>query len=743
MSEGWKQVWADIRHALGAPATEEREDKSVDEHRSTGAGEHGSELVLEAQPEQGAAARGGEEAEGTLLDSLAPEVGVAQPESREAEGWADGALAMEESAELAEGDADDLAEAVPEKRSWLPTALVIGVVAVAIFFWLRNPLAARPPAANVIATYDGGQITVEDVQQHLALLAPEEFLRQQLQNVEGYSFLINEMLTDALVKRWAAERKADRDDKFQHSMKHITEEMNLDQLHDQMHQQQVGVTEADILAYYNANRQQFGDQTLAQARDQILATLEAQREEGFVQDYINRLKENATISRDFALLAVPEPTEAELKDYYQANLDQYLLPAQAVVDEIRVSVGQDEAAAQDKANQALTRLRAGEEFAAVAADLSETPVSEQGTLIQKGQRDPTYDEVVFNLDIEEISEVFRAGDAFYVARLRSSQPERRQSLDEARTQVYQAVLAQKEAAWFKENANRTLFTIHGERYTLGEFWQEYQELPPTFLVNYQGAEGRQALAERLIERLLLVEDSYDQLLEAENKDELDETRLRVLTQMMEQEEVDDKIEVTDEELQAYYEEHKTELTPPPQARVRAIIIALGQTEAERKQAWNKANEAYQKLVPGLLQSGADFAEIARQYSEDEVTASKGGEVDGWIGEGPDLLAELAEHPFHQQILQLNEGEISQPFEWEGAIYIVQVLERKEKEPLTFEQAKELLREELRLKKHEELSAQLSQKLLEQANVKVYTEVLQTLIAAQTSTGPTSTLTTSE
>lgn len=734
MSEGWKQVWADIRHVLGAPAAEGREDESVEEQ--------GSGLVPETQPEPGAAAVGGEEAEGTLLEPLVSEVGVAQPESREAEGGADEALALDESTEFTE-DADDLAEAAPEKRSWFPPALVIGVAAVAIFFWLRNPLAARPPAANVIATYDGGQITIEDVQQHLALLAPEELLRQQLQNVEGYSFLINEMLTDALVKRWAAERKADRDDKFQHSMKHITEEMNLDQLHEQMHQQQVGVSEADILAYYNANRQEFGEQTLAQARDQILATLEAQREEGFVQDYINRLKENATISRDFVLLAVPEPTEAELKDYYQANLDQYLLPAQAVVDEIRVSVGKEAAAAQDKANQALTRLRAGEAFAAVAADLSETPVSEQGTLIEKGQRDPAYDDLVFNLDVEEISEVFRAGDAFYMARLRSSQPERRQSLDEARAQVYQPVLAQKEVAWFKEKANRTLFTIHGERYTAGEFWQEYQELPPTFLANYQGAEGRQALAERLIERLLLVEDSYDQLLETENKEQVEEARLKVLAQMMEQEEVDDKIEVTDEELQAYYEEHKNELVPPPQARIRAIIILLGQTEDERKGAWDKADEAYQKLAPGLLQPGADFAEIARQYSEDEATANTGGEVPGWVGEGPDLLAELAEHPFHQQILSLAQGEISQPFEWEGAIYIIQVLERRESEALTFDQAKEILAEELRLKKHDELSAELSQKLMEQANVKVYDEVVQTLLAAQTSTGPTSTVTSSE
>lgn len=175
-----------------------------------------------------------------------------------------------------------------------------------------------------------------------------------------------------------------------------------------------------------------------------------------------------------------------------------------------------------------------------------------------------------------MSEVFRAGDAFYIGRLLSLEPARRPSLDEVRAQVHQVVLAEKEAVWFEENANRTLLTIDGKRFTLGEFWREYQELPLPFVADYQ------ALAERLIERLLLVEDSYDQLLEADNQDELEEIRLDVLAQMMEQEEVDDKVEVTDEELQAYYQQHRVDLVEPPQARIRQIVIRLGQTEDEQQ-----------------------------------------------------------------------------------------------------------------------------------------------------------------
>jgi parvulin-like peptidyl-prolyl isomerase len=566
------------------------------------------------------------------------------------------------------------------------------------------------------------------------MLVPDENQQGQFQNIHGYRLVIQEMVTDELVRRWAAEREADQDENIQHVMQHITEEINLDELHAQMHQGQMGVTEGDIQAYYDANRDQFGDLTVTQVRDQIRTTLQSRQEDQFVQNYIDGLKEKAAITRDFDLLAVPEPIEQELNDYYRANQAQYLLPARAVVNEIRIPVGDDEAAARQQAEKSLARLRSGETLALVANDVSQSPLIEGGLTVIKGQRDPAYDEVVFNLDEGQYSQVFKAGDAFYIARLQSKESERQQSLDEVRTQVRQAVLAEREAAWFEERANQTLLTINGKRYTVGEFWQEYQELPVTFVTGYQGVEGRQALAERLIERLLLLQDSYDQLLDVENQDELEEMRLDILAQMMEQEEVDDKIEITDEEIRAFYEQHKSvELMEPPQSRVRQIMIRLGQTEDEYQKAWEKANEAYGKLVPGLFQEGADFAEVAREYSEDEATAAQGGEVPGWIGEGPDLMAEIVEHPFHQQVLQLSTGEISRPFEWNGAVYIIQALEQTEPRPLAFEEVKEILREELRLQKHQELEAQLSERLLGQANLTVYNQALQTLVEGQAQT----------
>ncbi|MBX3011874.1 MAG: peptidyl-prolyl cis-trans isomerase [Caldilineaceae bacterium] len=697
MHASWKQIWHDIRTALRDPA-----QQKPDAAAATALPPPDRATVTSAVPD------------------AAPIVAAPAPANL---------------VEAASGGDFPVSNA---RQPWGVWGAGVGVVlTVAILLWLSGWGAQEPtpPAPNVVATFTGGQITIEDLQQHWALFVPATTAPAEGRDLEMYRMVLQEMISDQLIRQWAATRKADGDEKLQHVMKHITEEINLDELHTQMHKDQMGVAEGDIQAYYEANRAQFGDQTLSQAREQIRSTLEATQEDQFVANYIKGLKDKATITRDFDLLVVPEPTERTLQTYYTANLDQYMQPAQVVVDEVQIPIGTNEPLARQTADKALVRLRAGEAFTTIittTAVLGSLSLPSRGVSVRAGTRAAPYDEVVFNLDLNELSDVFRSGDAFYIVQLRSRRPERQATLDEVRTQVRQAVLQEQMRMWFDQNADRTLFTIHGKRYTVGEFWLEYQELPATFLAQYESNEGRKQLAEQIIERLLLVEDSYDRLLTNGKESELEEIRLDVLAQMMEQEEVDDQLTVTDEEVQTYYDENQAMLVTPPQARIRQILIRLGQTEDERQRAWEKANAAYQKVAPGLFQQGEDFAEVARQYSEDAATAANGGEVAGWISEGADLFAELTEHPLHQQLLALAVGDISPPFEANNAIYLIQVLERQAPQPLIFDEIKELLREELRAQKHDERLHQYQEKLATEANVTIYDRVL----GAAFGTGPT-------
>ena len=130
----------------------------------------------------------------------------------------------------------------------------------------------------------------------------------------------------------------------------------------------------------------------------------------------------------------------------------------------------------------------------------------------------------------ELGSVFRAGDSFYIVRLSELKLARTQSLPEVQQVVTAAVVQQMEGDWFEINGEKTLFTLKGQRYSLEQFYKEYQELRLSAQREYAGPDGRKKLAEALIDRMLLVSDTYDQLLDVKTKPLADETRLRLLRQ---------------------------------------------------------------------------------------------------------------------------------------------------------------------------------------------------------------------
>ncbi len=84
------------------------------------------------------------------------------------------------------------------------------------------------------------------------------------------------------------------------------------------------------------------------------------------------------------------------------------------------------------------------------------------------------------------------------------------------------------------------------------------------------------------------------------------------------------------------------------------------------------SDALQKLaqLKARIQGGDDFGELARSHSDDRGTAAKGGDL-GWVNPG-DLVPE-----FEQVMNGLKEGEISDPFETQYGVHIVQVIARRQ------------------------------------------------------------------
>ncbi len=144
--------------------------------------------------------------------------------------------------------------------------------------------------------------------------------------------------------------------------------------------------------------------------------------------------------------------------------------------------------------------------------------------------------------------------------------------------------------------------------------------------------------------------------------------------------------VDEEAVRNYYNTHAGDYEET-QAHVAHILIRTNakMKEPERKAKLTTAQEAYSRI-----RSGEDFAEIARQYTEDRVSAKKGGDL-GWIKKGSIHAA------FSTRAFELEEGAVSEPFETTFGYHVITVLDAPRTVKRPFEAVAGNIRYQLRTK----------------------------------------------
>jgi peptidyl-prolyl cis-trans isomerase SurA len=123
-----------------------------------------------------------------------------------------------------------------------------------------------------------------------------------------------------------------------------------------------------------------------------------------------------------------------------------------------------------------------------------------------------------------------------------------------------------------------------------------------------------------------------------------------------------------------------------QTHTRHILIRINEFVPEAD-ALQRARQIRERL-----QNGAQFAELARLYSEDG-SASKGGDL-GWVNPGA-MVPE-----FEQAMNQLAPGQISEPIRTQFGVHIINVVDRRQQD-VGKERERMQVRMELRQRKAEE------------------------------------------
>ena len=157
--------------------------------------------------------------------------------------------------------------------------------------------------------------------------------------------------------------------------------------------------------------------------------------------------------------------------------------------------------------------------------------------------------------------------------------------------------------------------------------------------------------------------------EAANYEVPEKRQLRFL--LVDESEIFDSLTVTDDEVRQYYDTNISQYQTPGQVRASHILLRVDDEDTEEEVVEHAADLATQ------ARGGADFAELAREHSDDEGTAENGGDL-GLFGRGR-MVPE-----FEAAAFEMNEGDISDPVKSAFGYHVIQVTEKQEEITQPFE-----------------------------------------------------------
>lgn len=143
-------------------------------------------------------------------------------------------------------------------------------------------------------------------------------------------------------------------------------------------------------------------------------------------------------------------------------------------------------------------------------------------------------------------------------------------------------------------------------------------------------------------------------------------------------EVAAKITITDQDVVDFYNANLNQFNvAEPQYRISQIVITPRKDPQIRNRKNDDAtNEAEavrkSKMIIDKLNSGADFAQLAMDYSEDPNTAANGGDL-GYI---PESSLNQSDPNLKKLVLSLKPGQVSQPVVLKDSIRILKLVARE-------------------------------------------------------------------
>ncbi|MHC4565686.1 MAG: peptidylprolyl isomerase [Planctomycetota bacterium] len=190
--------------------------------------------------------------------------------------------------------------------------------------------------------------------------------------------------------------------------------------------------------------------------------------------------------------------------------------------------------------------------------------------------------------------------------------------------------------------------------------EQLKEQTKKMLEQYKTPQARQQylqgwLAQEVLYRQALQEKLADK---PEARKLIDQLTRGALSQLVMNNELASKINITDTDIQTYYTANKDKFVDPSGATISHILLD---------------DEAKAKELIGRVKGGEDFGELAKEFSTDADTKDKGGKIETEVEEGSYIPGIGTEAELNKKIFAVEAPQVlDEPFKTEKGWEIVKV-----------------------------------------------------------------------
>lgn len=177
---------------------------------------------------------------------------------------------------------------------------------------------------------------------------------------------------------------------------------------------------------------------------------------------------------------------------------------------------------------------------------------------------------------------------------------------------------------FEESLRRDLLVDKTQQYILGsvkvsaaEAWESFQWREEQIAIDYV------LFKPSLFNDVVVTPEELESYFSSHEKDYETSASVKAGYVRLDFEAFEPKVAVSEDEIVEYFEDNRETFGTPKRVRARHILFQL---EPEAPQETLDAVRAKAQKVLEEARSGADFAELARQYSEDPGSKDKGGDL---------------------------------------------------------------------------------------------------------------------